>query len=360
MFVSTVSAIASSASGSTPASESCWTRQTIGCQHELGAGALERVERVEELLLGARLALQELDVIDEQDADATVGRLERLERAGVQRAHELVGEGLGGRVEDAQPVAVLGDVVGDRVQEMRLAEPRRAADEERVVGEAGHLRDGQRSGVGQAIGVADHELVECEARVEGRACEAARRRLDDGRMVVTRDELHARVRAEYGRRAGCDETREAGLHPGAARRRRLDDERPRAQLASRQWLEPELPGGVPCRTPHLSADAPPGVWKVVVGHRSAEGPPRGEVGGSGWPRGDLRGPGAANIAKLPRPGDGSETVHRKTRGLPLSTLVDGVCTALFEPPRYPDPTAAPGRTSLHRPRVHRLGEGARS
>ena len=49
-------------------------REAVGRQHELGAGALERVEGVEELLLGTRLALEELDVVDEQDADAPVAR----------------------------------------------------------------------------------------------------------------------------------------------------------------------------------------------------------------------------------------------------------------------------------------------
>ena len=49
-------------------------RQAVGRQHELRAGALERVEGVEELLLGARLALEELDVVDEQDVDVAVAR----------------------------------------------------------------------------------------------------------------------------------------------------------------------------------------------------------------------------------------------------------------------------------------------
>ena len=78
-------------------------REAIGREDELGAGAVQRVEGVEELLLGARLALQELDVVDEQDVDAAICRLERLERPVVQRADELVGERLGGRVEDGRP-----------------------------------------------------------------------------------------------------------------------------------------------------------------------------------------------------------------------------------------------------------------
>ena len=143
--------------------------QAVGGEHELGAGALERVEGVEELLLGADLALEELDVVDEQDVDVAVGGLERLDRAALERADELVGEGLGGGVEDGEPAAVVAHVVGDRVQEVGLAEPGRAADEQRVVGEPGHLGDGERGGVGEPVAVADDELVEGEAGVEGGA-----------------------------------------------------------------------------------------------------------------------------------------------------------------------------------------------
>ena len=49
-------------------------------------------------------------------------------------------------------------------------------EEERVVGLARGLGDGQRGGVGEAVAVADDELVERVARVEvlaGRAVESA-------------------------------------------------------------------------------------------------------------------------------------------------------------------------------------------
>ena len=142
-------------------------RQAVGGQHELGAGGVQRVEGVEELLLGLGLALEELDVVDEQHVDVAVGGLERVDPVVVERADEVVGERLHRRVADGQPVAVGGDVVGDRVQQVRLAEPGRAADEQRVVGERRHLGDRERGAVGEPVGVADHELVEREARVEG-------------------------------------------------------------------------------------------------------------------------------------------------------------------------------------------------
>ena len=80
--------------------------QAVGREHELAAGLVQRVERVEELLLGLRLALEELDVVDEQDVGAAEARLEVLGALRLDRGDELVREALGGRVADAQPVAV--------------------------------------------------------------------------------------------------------------------------------------------------------------------------------------------------------------------------------------------------------------
>ena len=125
-------------------------REPVGGQHELAAGLVQRVEGVEELLLGLRLALQELDVVDEQHVDAAVGGLEGLHAAALDRADEVIGEGLDRRVADGDPAAVLGDVVRDRMQQVGLAEAGRAADEERVVGQARHLGDGERRARGRA------------------------------------------------------------------------------------------------------------------------------------------------------------------------------------------------------------------
>ena len=47
-------------------------RRPVGRQHDLRAGLVQRVEGVEELLLEALLALEELDVVDEQDVVGAV------------------------------------------------------------------------------------------------------------------------------------------------------------------------------------------------------------------------------------------------------------------------------------------------
>ena len=143
-------------------------RRAVGGQHQLAARLVQRVEGVEELLLGLDLALEELHVVDQQDVVAPVAVLEGVDVAGLQRLEELVGEALDRRVADGQPAAVGADVVADAVQQVGLADAGRADDEERVVGLAGQLGDRERRGVGEAVGVADDELLEGELRVQAR------------------------------------------------------------------------------------------------------------------------------------------------------------------------------------------------
>ena len=205
------------------------------------------------------LLCEELDVVDEQDVDVAVRGLEGLDRAALERADELVGEGLGGRVEHGHPAAVVAHVVGDRVQQVGLAEPGRPADEQRVVGQPGHLGDGERGGVGEPVAVADDELVEREARVEGRAgarsprpAAAARRRT--GRTPspgATSSKLDAR--AEHGLGARAQHAREAPADPGADRVGRLDDQHAGLERAGRERLQPDVPGGLADRVPQLAA-----------------------------------------------------------------------------------------------------------
>ena len=195
---------------------------------------------MEELLLRARLGLEELHVVDEQDVDAAVGGLEGVDVRAVERAEEVVREGLGGRVADGRAAAVGGDVVRDRVQEVRLAEPGRPADEERVVGEAGQLGDGERGGVGEPVGVADDELLERVARVEGSAGPGRARALAGARSpwpaarVGRRDELDARLGPEHRGRAGLRAAGRSAPRPRrgsrrAPRRASVAVRRPRAR-----------------------------------------------------------------------------------------------------------------------------------
>src|SRR4030095_8924033 len=102
----------------------------VGGQHDLLVGVVQRVEGVEELLLGLGLALQELDVVDEEYVDLAVAALERLLALVLDRVDELVGELFTRDVADLRAGVEAADVVAHRVQEVGLAESAVAVDEE--------------------------------------------------------------------------------------------------------------------------------------------------------------------------------------------------------------------------------------
>ena len=152
-------------------------RRPVGREHDLRAGLVQRVEGVEELLLEALLALEELDVVDEQDVVGAVALLEALDPLVAQRVDEVVDEGLARHVAHARAPGVLGDVLRDGLEQVRLAEPRAAVDEERVVRLRRRLGDGERGRVGEAVRRADHERVERVLHVEAAAFGAYRARV---------------------------------------------------------------------------------------------------------------------------------------------------------------------------------------
>jgi hypothetical protein len=106
---------------------------------------------VEELLLDPLLVLEELDVVDQEQVVGAVALLEALDALVAQRVDEVVHEGLARHVAHRELALVLADVLRDRLQEVRLAEPGAAVDEERVVGLRRRFRDGERRGVREAV-----------------------------------------------------------------------------------------------------------------------------------------------------------------------------------------------------------------
>ena len=79
------------------------------------------VERVEELLLQAVLALHELDVVDQQHIVAPVEELELRLGAVPYRLHELIQEGLAGDVAHLVRGVMVVHVVSDRPQKVGLS-----------------------------------------------------------------------------------------------------------------------------------------------------------------------------------------------------------------------------------------------
>ena len=132
----------------------------VGADDDLLVRVVEGVEGVEELFLRTFFALQELDVVDEQDVDVAVAPLEGDLAVVAQRVDEVVRELFGRDVPDAHAGEEPLRVVADRVQQVRLAEPGLAPDEEGVVRAGRRFGDGDRGRVREAVGRADDERVE--------------------------------------------------------------------------------------------------------------------------------------------------------------------------------------------------------
>ena len=160
--------------------------RAIGRDHHLTAGIDQRIERMAELRLGG-LSLQKLQIVDDQNVDAAQRFLEGERRLGFQGGDEPVHEFLGGEIEHpALARRVAGP--GDRLEEMRLAEPHASVDIERIEHHriaAPRHRDLLGGGMCERVGAADRERVECQARIERRAAE---------RLVSGRDRPRRRGR----------------------------------------------------------------------------------------------------------------------------------------------------------------------
>jgi len=121
---------------------------------------------VEELLLGAVLAGQELDVVDQEHVDRPVLVPDLGHVPGLDGGDDLVHELLGGHVGDPLLGEALAHLVADRVHEVGLAQAHAAIEEERVVVLAGRVGHRHGRGMGEAGVVADHEGAELELLVE--------------------------------------------------------------------------------------------------------------------------------------------------------------------------------------------------
>ena len=95
-----------------------------------------------------------------------VAVLEGADAAVAQGVDELVGEGLHRDVGERQLRVVDRDEVPDGVQEVGLAEPHPAVDEEGVVGARRRLGHGEGGRLGEAVGGPGHEGLEGEPRLE--------------------------------------------------------------------------------------------------------------------------------------------------------------------------------------------------
>jgi hypothetical protein len=106
-------------------------RRAVARDDDLPVRLVEVVERVKELLLGALLARDELDVVDQQEIDGAIPVPEVGRLVVADGADQLVGELLGREVLDTELRVGASDLMADGVEEVRLAETDAAVDEER-------------------------------------------------------------------------------------------------------------------------------------------------------------------------------------------------------------------------------------
>src|SRR6185437_837880 len=135
-------------------------------QNNLASRLIQRVEGVEELFLGGFLALEEMDVVDEEQIHFAEAPTEIRRGAFLDGSDELVGELLGAHEQHACAWCPIHDLVRDRLHEVRLAEPGVTVNEEGVVDLARRGGNGLCGRRGKLVRLADDEILKRVARAE--------------------------------------------------------------------------------------------------------------------------------------------------------------------------------------------------
>ena len=217
---------------------------------------------MEELFLRLRLAGEEVNVVDQEEiALLAVAAAEIVHPLVLKRLHELVHEALGADVDDARARSLFAHAVREGVDEVRLAEARTAADEERVVTAPSDACRRHRRGVRELVGRPDDEVGERVLRVEPLD---GLRDGDDARDLRY-DGVHARLpilRAASGLAAG-NASVALFRSPGAHR----EGARPHGRKRRRAIRDGVIEAAVDDPA-HL--DAEPRVLTKTIGHRGQE------------------------------------------------------------------------------------------
>ncbi len=140
--------------------------RAVGADDDLPVLLVQRVEGVEELLLRAVLAGQEMDVVDDEQVRVAVSMAEVARLVALDGGDELVDEGVAGEVKDARFRLGCQHALGDGLEQVRLAQPDAAVDEQRIVAPAGLIGDGDRCRMGELVAGSDDKAVESVIRVE--------------------------------------------------------------------------------------------------------------------------------------------------------------------------------------------------
>ena len=106
---------------------------------------------MEELFLGALLAGEELDVVDEEQVDGAIALPELRGLVVPDGRDQVVGELLAREVLDPEVGVALGEAVADSLEQMRLAEAHASVDEQGVVRLGRRVGDRQAGRLGELV-----------------------------------------------------------------------------------------------------------------------------------------------------------------------------------------------------------------
>src|SRR5690606_21152729 len=120
----------------------------------------QRIAGMEELLLGALLVGEELDVIYEQGIDATVITLELFNGVILQRLHHILHKPLGVHVDDFGVLLALLDGVANGMQQVGFAQTGAAIEEQRIVSATRVIGYLAGSRTGQLVGLTLDEVLD--------------------------------------------------------------------------------------------------------------------------------------------------------------------------------------------------------
>ena len=152
---------------------------------------------MEELLLRALPAGEQLHVIEDQDVDPPEALLELAHPVVAQRADQVVDKGLRRKIADLEGGLLLLDLVADGVHQVRLTEAHAAVDEEGVVVIAGLVRDRLGGGMRELVRRPDDEVGERvlggQLRVERPAVGARAGKVREELALIARRQLERHV-----------------------------------------------------------------------------------------------------------------------------------------------------------------------
>ena len=180
-------------------------------QHDLPPGLIQRVEGMEELLLGLYLAGNELYIVHQQYVGLAVFLPELRVAVFPDGGDQLVGEVVALDVYDPGLRPLLPQGVGDGVQQMGLAQPGITIDKQRVVVLAGLLRHRLGRGEGQLVLGPHHVGLKGERLRLRQVAGPVRCHAVIGRQLLVVQDLHLQISGEQVPQRRFDVGQEPGF-----------------------------------------------------------------------------------------------------------------------------------------------------